>query len=57
MTRIEISFDTKRVKKIDTLAELKGVDRSTVVRELVEIGPPILLSRSSCADRAPRGGA
>ena len=33
-----VRLATKQLKKIGKLAELKGVDRSTVLRELIDIG-------------------
>ena len=35
---IPVRLDAKQVKKIAKLAELQGVDRSTVVRRLIDIG-------------------
>jgi Ribbon-helix-helix protein, copG family len=35
---VPVRLAAKQVKKIDKLAELEGVDRSTVMRELIDIG-------------------
>ena len=35
---VPVRLAAKQVKKIDKLAELEGVDRSTVMRQLIDIG-------------------
>jgi hypothetical protein len=43
---VPVRLDSKQLKKIGKLVELEGVDRSTVLRELIDIGlasPQVLL--------------